>query len=68
MDIYYEKYIKYKHKYLELKNDKYFDLQTKHKYLELKNDKINQKGGRYIIKYNSINRLEIIIFYIKTIL
>ena len=77
MDNYYEKYLKYKHKYLELKNDKYFDSKTKHKYLELKNNKyfdsktkhkylelknnkINQKGGRYITNYNSINRFSTI--------
>ena len=38
------KYLKYKHKYLELKNNKYVDSQTKHKYLELKNLK-NLIGG-----------------------
>ena len=59
MDIYYEKYIKYKHKYLELKNDKYFDSQTKHKYLELKNDNVNQKGGNNFVIYG-INRFSTI--------
>ena len=60
MNNYYKKYLKYKKKYLELKNDKYFDLETKKKYLELKDNKIKQKGGKYITNYNSINRFSTI--------
>jgi hypothetical protein len=51
MNTYYKKYLKYKHKY--------FDLKTKRKYLELKNDKINQKGGNNFVIYG-INRFSII--------
>lgn len=35
--MYKSKYLKYKQKYLELKNDKYVDLKTKQKYFKLKN-------------------------------
>ena len=56
MNNYYEKYIKYKKKYLNMKDEKDLDLKTKAKYYK----KINQKGGRYITNYNSINRFSTI--------
>ena len=55
MKYYYNKYLKYKQKYLELKDDKNFAFKTKRK-----NNKINQKGGNYFINYNNINRFSTI--------
>ena len=56
MNNYYEKYVKYKAKYLNLKEEGNFDLKTKAKYYK----KINQKGGRFITNYNGINRFSTI--------